>query len=172
MSLRFRGLDIVVDAPDRRFRFQTVLGPGLTVIRGANTIGKSLLVQSLLYGIGMDDLFATRQGTLTRALSVEIDGPGGRSSVSRSYVEVEIENSAGQIITCRRLVQDSTGPANGHQLVRVWQGAHLTEPRLESERGSESDYFVNRSGSALAAAGFHTYLAAFLGWDLPFRGQV
>jgi hypothetical protein len=146
--------------------FSHDFGPGLTVVRGSNTSGKSLLVQSILYALGLDDLFATRQGTLTRAMSIDVDTAEGTLPVIRSFVELQFAIPAdGPILTVRRYV--NPGESGSPHLIHVWPMAALTESVPLSDRGVGTDYYVNRKGAATGSAGFHPYLADLLGWQLP-----
>lgn len=147
------------------YGFGATFSNSVTVVRGSNTIGKSLLMQSLLYGLGMDDLYATQQGTLTRAMTSTLDTANGRADVLSSEVWLQVTSPTGTITT-RRVVKPGGGEsANAHQLVTVWHHAVLTEGRNAT---SEPDhYFVNRPGSAENERGFHAFLAKFLQLDLP-----
>jgi hypothetical protein len=137
----------------------TFLG-GVTVVRGSNTVGKSLLLQSLLYGLGMDDLYATQQGTLTRAMTLTLDTADGRVNVVGSEVWLQVTGPAGTITTQRVVKPVQGGPSNAHQLVAVWNHAGLTE--LGGTTGDPAYYFVNRPGAAEDERGFHVFLAEFL----------
>lgn len=178
MILRFQGgsgacgLSIKVDAVRLRastsrglYGFDAALSGSVTVIRGSNTVGKSLLLQSLLYGLGMDDLYATQQGTLTRAMTSTLDTSEGRVDVLSSEVWLQVTSSTGTITT-QRIVKPASGSSpNAHQLMKVWNQAGLTD--TEGTREEPTHYFVNRPGSAEDERGFHVFLAKFLGVDLP-----
>jgi hypothetical protein len=90
------------------------------------------------------------------------DEAGGRElDVLESHVDVEIENQNGQIATIRRYAKHASIDT---QLVTVWDGPVLTEHL--TGLGSRA-YFVRRPGSAQREAGFHHWLAEFVGWELP-----
>jgi hypothetical protein len=80
--------------------------------------------------------------------------------VLQSYVELELENTVGEIVVLHR---DVVGGKNT-KLIQTWRGPCLTG---ELPRGEQRDYFVLDSGSATHENGFHTFLARFIGWDLP-----
>lgn len=73
---------------------------------------------------------------------------------------VELENAAGVIITVRRGVKS----AGDTRLVTVFQGPQLSNPTGQYE---QRDYFVLDPGAAQREAGFHRFLAQFMGWQLP-----
>lgn len=165
MRLKFRAVRLEVQTPGGTLGHYTRFADGVIVVRGRNTTGKSLLLQSMLYGLGLDDIFSMRQGVLTRAMSSEIDVGLDRRSVTESFVEVEIENARGDVATVRRSVKSQNPSA--HQLVRVWNGPFLTENLSLENRPAENNYFVNRVGGAASEAGFHSWLASFLEWVMP-----
>jgi len=61
------------------------------------------------------------------------------------------------------LHRDVVGGKNT-KLAQTWQGPGLT---IGPPLGEQRDYFVLDGGAATNESEFHTYLAAFLGWDLP-----
>jgi hypothetical protein len=129
-GLGFLALPVRVDAVRLRvstnrglYGFDANFSGGVTVVRGSNTVGKSLLLQSILYGLGMDDLYATQQGTLTRAMMSTLDTADGRADVLSSQVWLQVTSAEGTITT-QRIVKPAPGsPSNAHQLVAVWRGA-------------------------------------------------
>ncbi|MCV7165749.1 hypothetical protein, partial [Mycobacterium stomatepiae] len=49
------------------------------------------------------------------------------------------------------------------KLINVAMGPAITEPNAYESR----DFFVRRAGGAQREAGFHHFLADFIGWKLP-----
>ncbi|WP_406071944.1 hypothetical protein [Micromonospora sp. NBC_01638] len=91
----------------------------------------------------------------------EIEVDGVALPVERSFVRLEIENSRGEVITVHRVVKsDGIDP----RLITVMHGAAITDRTAGQNR---SDYFVRMPGSAQRRAGFHHFLADFVGWSLP-----
>lgn len=145
-----------------RYRTQLKFGPGLNVICAENTSGKSTALQAIVYALGLEKMWGPRIDVpLAHAMQQRIqphrDGPF--ETVVQSFVELEIENHAGRRLTVRR---DVVGGAE-RRLIRTWQASGLTG----GERGPERDFFVQLPGAALREDGFHTYLAQFIGLDLP-----
>jgi hypothetical protein len=81
--------------------------------------------------------------------------------VDESEVFVELENGSGEVITVQRGIVSPTRKTN---LVTVWKGPLLTR---RDSRPEKADYFVRIEGAAQRPLGFHSFLAAFLGWQLP-----
>jgi len=161
--MRFRAAKIDVETVDGLVtQYRAEFGPGLVIVSGPNSVGKSLLFQSFIYGLGLEGMYGPSHdhGLLTRALTEEITLGGQSHRVSRSSVAVEIENGVGQILTAQR---DVAGGAND-QLVATWSEAAIT---ARASEGSRRDYFVRRGGAAVEGSGFHRLLAEFMGWELP-----
>ncbi|MEU5914324.1 hypothetical protein [Micromonospora sp. NPDC047527] len=90
--------------------------------------------------------------------SIELSGR--RLDVRRSLVRLEIQNGRGDAATVERAVK---GRDSGNGLVKVLMGRGLTGDGI----GQRRDYFVRRRGAAQNEAGFHRWLADFIGWKLP-----
>ena len=158
----------------RRFRLQlsTLRGTfgvdipfekGLVVIRGENTSGKSTCVQAIIYALGLEAMLTaqTQSPPLQYAVLDRFKYQDGEVKVDESQVFLELENSAGEIITVQRSIVSSTRKTN---LVTVWLGPVLSDPAGKCEK---QDYFVRIEGAAQRPLGFHNQLAQFLGFTLP-----
>lgn len=109
----------------------------------------------------MDHAFSPRTGVpLSDALRTSLEVEGRTVNVAASDVWLEMENFQGEIITIRRGI---VGPRN-ERLVTVWHKALLTT-HAPAEDGV--DYFVRIEGAADRERGFHTFLAGYLGYELP-----
>ena len=95
---------------------------------------------------------------MTVELQEQVGGP--EIPVLASHVQLEVENSAGR---SSRFNAQRKGESD-LRLVTVFRGARLTEPDARYER---RDYYALDPGAAQASTGLHTFLADFLGWDLP-----
>lgn len=162
MTIELRAVQLQVETSSGAAGFSRRFDSRLVVVRGSNTVGKSLLLQSLLYGLGLEGLFATRKGVLTRAMTTQIDLEAPEEVVS-SWVEVVVANASGDMLTIRRVVRPESGVIQETDRVRAWHGNVFgLEDRPDSE-----DYLVGRPGVARLERGFHRFLAEFLGWSLP-----
>ena len=144
--------------------FDSRFTDGLTVIRAKNTSGKTLLLNSIMYALGLEGtLQPGKQGILTTGLTRAVNVNGAELKVRESWIDLEITNGT-TIITVRRYVLPPEGISP--DLITVWN-----QPRLSSS-GEETDqskhYYVGRGGTAQNESGFHFYLARFLGWDIPY----
>jgi hypothetical protein len=160
--MRFRAVRIRVETSDGlTAEFFARFDDGLVIVTGHNSIGKSLLFQSLIYGLGLEGMYVAgnQLGLLTRAVTEQITIDGSDHPVRRSSIAVEIANGRNEILTAERHVVG----ADTH-LVATWEGPVLTSPAIGLDR---HDYFVRRPRAAVAEAGFHHLLARFMNWDLP-----
>src|SRR5688500_4160348 len=104
--LRVTALNIVVNTTDGLYGFKCEFGPHLNIVRGDNSSGKSTLFQSILYGIGMEELIGSRNDkAMQSVLKNEILDSDGikRADVIESFVQLELWNSK-QSITTERYV--------------------------------------------------------------------
>jgi hypothetical protein len=163
MGLEFRAVRFHVETASGHAGYAARFGSGMTVVRGGNTIGKSLLLQGLLYGAGLESLFATRKGVLTRAMTLQIDLNSVSVDVESSWVEVVIANDAGDVLTIQRAVKPRSGKLAETDLVRTWTG----DVADVDDRAPSVDYLVGRPGVATEERGFYRFLAEFLGWQQP-----
>lgn len=81
-------------------------------------------------------------------------------NVLQAYVELEIENSRGDILVLHR---DVVG-GKDTKLIQTWDAPKLTDVEA---RGDQRDFYVLDPGSATRESGFHSHLAEFIGWKLP-----
>ena len=163
MTLRVRAVDLSAETKEGEFGARLDFQLGLNVISADNTRGKSTLVQSIIYGLGLEKMLSPRRDVpLPRVMTVELQEQigGPEIPVLASHVQLEVENSGGEIITLQRSAKSD----RDLRLVTVFRGARLTEPDVRYER---RDYYVLDPGAAQASTGLHTFLADFLGWDLP-----
>ena len=137
--------------------------PGLVVLRADNSSGKSTCLQGIVYALGLEGMLsASRAIPLPHVATSSLTDEDGREvGVLESYVMLEFENEAGQIATVRRYAKHGSIDT---QLITVWDSPALTAP---TDRMRERPYFVRRPGSAQREAGFHYWLADFIGWELP-----
>lgn len=144
------------------FGFEFEFGRGLTVIRGSNSSGKSTLLTSLMYGIGMEELIGGKgEKVLPYAARDYFLLGETRVAIESSEVLVELENSIGHCITLRRAIRHSI---KSSKLVEVYEGSHLT---TGIELGTPLPTYLFDAGSAQKQEGFFHFLEGFLGLRLP-----
>ncbi len=136
---------------------------GLNILRGNNSSGKSTIFQSILYGIGMEEIVGGKNiSALQYVLKDKIKIGEKTLSLIESNVLLEIENRKGDIITIQRhIISDKYDP----RYIRVYEGA------LISKSQSSIDYLEMYLHDPNAASnlkfGFHAYLEKFLNITLP-----
>jgi hypothetical protein len=161
MSLVIRTLMIRISTANGLVGVRLDFERKLNVIHAPNTMGKSICVNAIIYGLGLEGMLsASYDAPFPPAMTDSIVVGGEPRSVLSSEILLEISNGAGETATIRRA---SAGNQN-RNLVSVWNGATISAP---NEAASQRDYFVRVGGSAQREAGFHYWLANFIGWKLP-----
>ncbi|TGD36691.1 ATP-binding protein [Brevibacterium aurantiacum] len=160
-KMRLRSLRLEVRTEFGVARRKLDFKDGLNILRADNTSGKSTALQSIIYALGLEGMLSpSHRVPLAHAMTDSIDMGQESRPIVESSVALEIENADGTIITASRFVVHPTRDKN---LVSVASGPELTE----ASDYHREDYFVRRKGGAQNAAGFHRYLAGFLGLELP-----
>ena len=159
--MRLRQLQIRLSTTNGPYGVSIPFTEGLVVIWADNSMGKSTCARAILVALGMEAMLTTSQKDLplTGAMTTKLDDDGEVHEVFESEVWLELQNSDNEVITVQRTVK---GPRDKN-IITVHRGAVLSE----NTECSSVDFFVNRAGGATRPAGFHSYLAEFLGWDLP-----
>lgn len=163
--LRFGTLQISVATDKGNFGVRHSFEPGMNIIRAENSRGKSTVLASLVYAIGLEGAFSPSQEVpLPHVLTSYVDQVGGDAKVAESWVSLEIINGRGETATVSRPIVSS----RDRRLITVRLGAALGDPE---SAGPSTDYFVRIHRSAVSDLGFHKFLAEFMGWSLPNAAQ-
>lgn len=160
--LKIRAIKLEVNTSSGLFGAEYEFTSGLNIIRGDNSTGKSSLFQSILYGLGFEELLGGKnEKTMQSALKDQVEFPEGKfHPVNQSFVYLEIENQ--EIVTIKRSIASDARKA---QLVDVYSGALLTgENKLLPSRPM---YIHDKGAASDDIYGFHVFLAEFLNWNLP-----
>lgn len=163
MTLKICHIRLRVSTTDGLYGADIPLKDGLTVLWADNTKGKSTALQAVVYALGLEKMLSPRREIpLPYAMTsyVERDGRSDHAEVLSSSVWLEIENGQGRRVAIRRRVKAETS----NKIISVFDGPLLSQPDMH---GAQSDYFAVDPGSATREAGFHTFLARFIGWELP-----
>jgi hypothetical protein len=160
--LKIRALKIEVNTTSGLFGAVHKFENGLNIIRGDNTSGKSSLFQSIIYGLGFEELLGGKnEKTMQSVLKDQVEFPRDtRHNITQSLVYLEIENK--EIVTIKRSVASSTRKS---QLIDVYYGALLTGENQALE--SRQMWVHDAGGASDELYGFHLFLTEFLGFNLP-----
>jgi hypothetical protein len=162
MALRVRHLQLVLSTEAGAFGAEMRFTDGLNVLAAPNTSGKSTCVMSILYALGLEGMLGPGHSPpLPDAMCRRVMHEGVEYAVIESRVRLEIENGRNEALTVERLV---TGTNQARQLIRSISGPALSSPRDDYLR---RDFYVRTGGAAQGESGFHRYLAAFIGYELP-----
>lgn len=149
-------LDVLTS--EKRFRETINFIDRLNIIRAENTKGKSSIINSLLYALGMEELLGGKNSkTMKPALKERIKISGKTElDVVESKVHLKIMNIDKEKIEIVRWIKSKD---NDERLIKI---KFLDEPNRAIE-----DYYVHLSGSAISRKGFHKFLIDFLKVELP-----
>lgn len=146
---------------------------GLNIIKGNNSTGKSTVFQSILYGLGLEELIGGKnEKTMQSVLKSEIlndikitDLNGNETyeieaKVLESHILLEITGT--KTVTIRRYITSESKKAG---LVEVFDGPLLSEPK----QYDYSPMYVHDPNSSKEdnPFGFHPFLEKLLNWNLP-----
>lgn len=160
--MKIRAIKLRITTAQGEFGFKFEFSRGLTVIRGSNSSGKSTLYNTLIYGLGMEELIGGKgEKVLNYAVKEYFVQGDSRVAVDSSEVLIELENATGRSVTLRRAIRDSVRQS---KLVEVFEGAHLTEG---IELGTPQPTYLFDPGSAQKQEGYFQFLEEFMGYQLP-----
>jgi len=163
LTLRLRHLRMRAITASGAFGADIPFEPGLNVIWADNTKGKSTCMQAMLYVLGLEKMLSPRREVpLPHAMTSYLRRDDETQvPISRSWVELEIENGAGNIVTVHRPVKEEVVDT---RLITVWSGPMLSK---SGTRGDARQYFVRDGGAFQREDGFLHFLEDFIGWQMP-----
>nr|WP_297458718.1 hypothetical protein [uncultured Halomonas sp.] len=163
-KIRLNKFKIELQTTESEYSFCCKFEGGLNVIRGDNSSGKSTLINSIIYSIGMEELIGG-QGTksLPYTLKDHVVSPSGEKiSIVSSFVYLEITNFEGESIVLKRSVKSE---AKNPKLIEVIQGPYLSEPN--DSYSVEPTYIHDKGSAQNATSGFFRYMEEFINVHLP-----
>ena len=97
--LRIRHLFININTDKGAFGTRQNFDDGLNVIRAENYAGKSQVVQSIMYALGMEGMQGPSHAVplahaVTDYLDYKVNGKDARAKVIDSMVSIELENAS------------------------------------------------------------------------------
>lgn len=160
--MKIRGVKLRITTERGEFGFKFEFSRGLTVIRGSNSSGKSTFYNTLIYGLGMEEIIGGKgEKMLPYAVKEYLVQGDKRVTVESSEVLVELESASGSSVTLRRTIRDSVRQS---KLIEVFEGAHLTEG---IELGTPRPTYLFDPGSAQKQEGYFQFLEKFMNYQLP-----
>ncbi|RMT85480.1 hypothetical protein ALP40_01224 [Pseudomonas viridiflava] len=160
ITLFIKRIKIAIETTGGPFGFMAKFDRNLNIIRGRNSSGKSSIVHSVLYALGMEELLgAQNAAALTYVLKDYVEFEGDKYPIIRSKVMMELESLGKTITITRKIKEDGVNP----KLVEIQECAVLSE----GQSTPVLYRFLHDGGSAQIREGFYTYLENFLGLQLP-----
>ncbi|MDP0493861.1 MAG: AAA family ATPase, partial [Fusobacterium sp. JB021] len=146
---------LVIDETDVQWSTEISFLDNITAIIGKNTLGKSTIINSIYYVLGLEELLGYRGSkALKPALTESIkDDFQNKYNVKFSKVYLEIENQDLEKI----------------ELSRIGKGKNNEETNIiftKTKDGNYKKYYLKR-GSAIHEKGFYYFLENFLKIKLP-----
>ena len=123
--LKVNALRLEINTTGGLFGLTIKFNSGLNIVRANNTVGKSTIFQSILYGLGFEELLGGRnEKTMQSVLKDEVlDEDQKKFKVLQSFVLLEIENK--EIVTIRRSVTEAKNRRS--VLIDVIYGSYIFE---------------------------------------------
>lgn len=160
MIIRAMRLRVATSAED--FGFTVSFSRHLNIVRAKNSSGKSTMFNSVLYGLGMEELIGGQnEKALPYAVKDYFEYNETRLEVLTSEVLLEIENAEGRVVTLRRAIRDDV---KSPKLIEIFDAAHLTE---EEPLEVAHPTYLHDAGGATKEEGFHRFLEKYLEFNLP-----
>ena len=162
--IKINGLRINIINREGLFGNEFTFEKGLNIIRGNNSSGKSTVFQSLLYGLGMEELIGGKNtAALQYVLKEKIIIDDETIPIIESNVLLEIENTIGEIITIQRYIVNEKFDS---RYVKVYKGSLITN-NIKSDIDYLEMYLHDKNAAQNEEFGFHAYLEKFLDISLP-----
>lgn len=160
--LKINAIRIEIVTENGLYGFEQIFDNRLNIIRGDNSSGKSTMFQAILYALGLEELLGGKnEKTMQSVLKDMVEYPNGEfHKILQSRVYLEIKNN--DIITIKRSI---ISPTEDPRLIDVFYGACLTDGNKKLKK--QSMYIHDAGGASDNIYGFHSYLASFLGWEMP-----
>jgi len=132
----------------------------LNIVKGTNHSGKTTLVRTIFYGMGMEELLGGQNTkALDSILTSVVPFQGTEYNINESAIYLEIENLNNKIITIKRYAR--------HVDINP-KIAYIYENELNKiNEESKIITYLHDSGSAQNPLGFYKYLTDYINYNLP-----
>lgn len=163
MSLRIRRLKLLASTINGDYGTDMSFPDGLVLLHLHNTRGKSTALKSMIYCMGLERMFGqVNQAPLTPAMTTRLKDGSAEWDVVESWVYLQIENENRSMATLRRKVAGEGG--QDRKVVDVWE---CSMDEMDGGETPSKSYYARDPGSAQSDQGITSWLAKFMGWQLP-----
>lgn len=164
IGIRIQNFKISLNTSDGEYGFECEFKNGLNIIRGNNSSGKSTLVNTLIYSLGMEEILGGKgEKTLPYALKDYVENEKkDKVRIASSYVYLQVSNNKNDVVTLKRAIKSSN---KNTKLIEVIQGDYLTSPNTKFKISPK--YLHDKGSAQNPDAGFFSFLEKFIGFNLP-----
>lgn len=162
--MRINALRIEVITTNGDYGFFCKFSKGLNIIRGNNSSGKSTLLNSMIYALGMEELLGNKgEKTLPYSLKEYLPIVDNKYPIVNSSVTIEIQNNDGRCLTLARTIKSDE---KSNKLIEIIEGPYLTGNIANI---SPKPTYIHDPGSAQdAEVGYFRVLEKFMEFELPY----
>lgn len=165
IGLHLEKFKIVLNTTGGEYGFECEFKSGLNIVRGNNSSGKSTLVNSLIYSLGMEEILGGKgEKTLPYALKEYVESEKkDKIKIVSSYVYLQVSNKNGDVVTLKRAINSTEKDT---KLIEVIHGDYLSAKNREFDISPK--YLHDKGSAQNAESGYFTFLENFVGLSLPF----
>lgn len=152
---------LLIKINDGTYGIDLEMKKGLNLIIGENQVGKSTIINSIFYALGLEPLLGyTNEKALKPSVRDLLKDDEKEIKIYNSYVVLEIENKEKQIITLKRSIKQEEYKKN--DMIKVY---HNKIEDITSET-KFIEYYL-RKDSYIKENGFFNFLEKYLKIKLP-----
>lgn len=146
---------VVLDTGGREFGFDYAFKPGLNILSGDNSSGKSTVLSCIYYCLGMEQLasYGNSDG-LKECLKTSFKYNNENYNVFESYAELHLTNDKSETATIRRVIKSA------HEEDR-------NVISVQTNDGDPEDKFVHATGDTDHDDGFYRWLSDYSEISIP-----
>lgn len=122
MRLTLQILKISIKTNKGDFGKEIEFDENLNIVRAKNSKGKSTILNSILYGLGVEEILGYKNSnSMKSALNNKLEYEGNLLEVENSKVELQLKNEYNEVITTERWIVSKD---KKEELVRVYKGGN------------------------------------------------
>lgn len=165
IGLQLERFKIVLNTTGGEYGFECEFKSGLNIVRGNNSSGKSTLVNSIIYSLGMEEILGGKgEKTLPYALKEYVESEKkDKIKIVSSYVYLQISNKNSDVVTLKRAINSTDKDT---KLIEVIHGDYLSGKDREFDISPK--YLHDKGSAQNAESGYFKFLEDFVGLSLPF----